>query len=211
MNRIIATGKTVDEAIQSALSQLNTSIERVDVAVLEQPAKGLFGLIGAKDAKVEVTKLPDAIENAELFLKGLSEQVNIPISYELEKNKNEVTISLNGEQVGFWIGRRGQMLDAVQYLVNIVANKDIKQHSRFILDAEQFREKRKQTLENLALNLAERVIRTKKEVVLEPMTSLERKIIHSRLQDHPRVQTQSRGDEPNRRVVISLRDASSQR
>ena len=211
MNRIVATGKTVEEAIQSALIKLNTSIDRVEVSVLEQPAKGLFGLIGAKDAKIEVVKHPDATENAEIFLKGLAEQVNIPVQYELDKNKNEVTIALTGEQVGFWIGRRGQMLDAVQYLVNIVANKDMKQPSRFILDAEQFREKRKHTLENLAVNLAERVIRTRKEVVLEPMTSLERKIIHSRLQDHPRVQTQSRGDEPNRRIVISLRDSKPQR
>jgi spoIIIJ-associated protein len=103
------------------------------------------------------------------------------------------------------IGRRGQTLDALQYLTNIVANRFSTSHVRIVLDAEQFRERRRQTLEQLSERLASRVIRSKKEVVLEPMSPQERKVIHSHLQDHPSVKTYSKGEEPNRRVVIVMR------
>jgi spoIIIJ-associated protein len=107
--------------------------------------------------------------------------------------------------LGMLIGRRGQTLDALQYLVNIVANRYASSHLRIVLDAEDFRERRRKTLEDLSDRLAGRVIRTRKEVVLEPMAPHERKVIHSQLQHHPKVKTFSRGDEPNRRVVITLR------
>lgn len=206
MKQTVVTAKSVDEAVQIALQQLNATIGQVQVNVLEQPVKGLFGLIGSKEAKVEVIKNADAVEDAVEFLRGLAGEVNIQFEYEVERKGNEATIHLQGEQVGFWIGRRGQMLDSLQYLVNIVVNKSNDHHVRITLDAEDFRNKRRQTLESLADKLAERVIRTRKDVVLEPMNSLERKIIHFQLQDHPRVRTFSKGEEPNRRIVISLKD-----
>lgn len=114
-------------------------------------------------------------------------------------------LHLYGADLGILIGRRGQTLDALQYLMNIVANRYSSTHMRIVLDAENFRERRKKTLEELADRLAERVIRTKKEVILEPMSPHERKVIHAQLQDHAKVRTFSRGEEPNRRVVIVFR------
>ncbi len=206
MKQTVVSAKSIDDAVQIALQQLNATLEQVSVVVLEQPSKGLFGLIGSKDAKVEVTKSPDPVDDAIEFLNGLASEVNISFSFKVERNNNEATINIQGDQVGFWIGRRGQMLDSIQYLVNIVVNKGHESHFRITIDAEDFRLKRKQTLESLANKLADRVIRTRKDVVLEPMTSHERKIIHFQLQEHPRVRTFSKGDEPNRRIVISLKD-----
>jgi spoIIIJ-associated protein len=207
MKKVVVSAKSVEEAIQQALEQLNTTQDKVQIEILEQPAKGFLGF-GSRDAKIEVTKPSDPIEEAQAFLQGLAEAVDIPLQYEVETHKSDVTIQLHGEQVGFWIGRRGQMLDAVQYLMNIVANKTPGQHVRIGLDAEQFRSKRRDTLESLAEKLAERVVRTRKEVVLEPMTSQERKIIHFQLQEHPKVSTFSKGEEPNRRIVICLKENS---
>lgn len=202
---VVVTGKTIDEAVKNGLQQLGTTENRVNVNVLEQPAKGLFGLFGAKDAKVELTLLPDALEEAVLFLESVLRSMELDVRIEQKRDKEGMELHLHGSELGMLIGRRGQTLDALQYLVNIVANRYSDRHLRIVLDAEQFRERRKKTLQELADRLAERVVRTKKEVVLEPMSPQERKIIHSQLQQHPKVRTFSRGDEPNRRVVIVLR------
>ncbi|ALS24578.1 MULTISPECIES: RNA-binding cell elongation regulator Jag/EloR [Paenibacillus] len=203
--KIVVTGKTIDEAVNNGLQQLGTTENRVHVNVLEQPAKGLFGLFGAKEAKVELTLLPDAIEEAVLFLEDVFRSMKLDVRIEQKQDKEVTELHLHGSELGMLIGRRGQTLDALQYLVNIVANRYSDRHLRIVLDAEQFRERRKKTLQELADRLADRVIRTRKEVVLEPMSPQERKIIHSQLQHHPKVRTFSRGDEPNRRVVIVLR------
>lgn len=203
--KIVVTGKTIDEAVKNGLQQLGTTENRVNVNVLEQPAKGLFGLFGVKDAKVELTQLPDAIEEAVLFLEDVLRSMELEVRIEQKQDKEGTELHLHGTELGMLIGRRGQTLDALQYLVNIVANRYSDRHLRIVLDAEQFRQRRKKTLQELADRLADRVIRTKKEVVLEPMSPQERKVIHSQLQQHPKVRTFSRGDEPNRRVVIVLR------
>ncbi len=201
----MVTGKTIDIAVTSGLEQLRTTENRVKVHVLEQPAKGLFGLIGARDAKVELELLPDAMEEAVLFLQDVLRTMQLDVRIEQKEDKDGFELHMHGAELGMLIGRRGQTLDALQYLVNIVANRYSDHHLRVVLDAEQFRERRKKTLRELANRLAERVIRTKKEVVLEPMPPQERKVIHAQLQQHPKVRTFSRGDEPNRRVVIVLR------
>ncbi|MED4600597.1 RNA-binding cell elongation regulator Jag/EloR [Paenibacillus validus] len=205
MKKIVVTGKTIDIAVTSGLEQLRTTENRVKVHVLEQPAKGLFGLIGARDAKVELELLPDAMEEAVLFLQDVLRTMQLDVRIEQKEDKDGFELHMHGAELGMLIGRRGQTLDALQYLVNIVANRYSDHHLRVVLDAEQFRERRKKTLRELANRLAERVIRTKKEVVLEPMPPQERKVIHAQLQQHPKVRTFSRGDEPNRRVVIVLR------
>lgn len=205
MKKLVVTGKTIEEAIKSGLQQWNVPEERVKVQVLEQPSKGLFGLIGSKDAKVELELIPDALEEAELFLEDVFRTMNIQVSIDRVNTSDGVLLNLSGKELGILIGRRGQTLDSLQYLVNIVANRYSTSHIRIVLDAEKFRERRKQTLEELSDRLAKRVIRTRKEVVLEPMSSQERKVIHSQLQSHPDVKTFSKGEEPNRRVVIALR------
>lgn len=205
MNKVIVSGKTVEDAIRIGLSQLNTTQDRVKVTIHEEPSKGFLGLIGAKEAKVELEKLPDVIEHVQIFLDDIFRSMDLVVSFEVVSDREGTLIHLKGEDLGILIGRRGQTLDALQYLVNIVANRHSNTFIRVILDAENFRERRRKTLEDLALRLANRVTKTGKDVMLEPMSPQERKIIHSQLQDHPKVKTLSKGDEPNRRVVISLR------
>ncbi|GIP36025.1 RNA-binding cell elongation regulator Jag/EloR [Paenibacillus sp. J2TS4] len=205
MKKIVVSGKTVDDAIEQGLGQWEVAEDRVKVTVLEQPSRGLFGWIGAKDAKVELELIPDPLEEALLFLKDVFRTMNVQMDVDVQSGKDLTTFNLSGEELGILIGRRGQTLDALQYLVNIVANRYSNTHVKIVLDAEDFRNRRRKTLEDLAMRLASRVMRSKKEVILEPMSSLERKIIHSRLQDHPSVKTYSKGEEPNRRVVIALK------
>ncbi|MEF3305297.1 RNA-binding cell elongation regulator Jag/EloR [Paenibacillus sp. GYB003] len=205
MKTIVVTGKTIEDAVKSGLAQWGVPEQRVKVKVLEQPSKGLFGLIGAKEAKVELELIPDALEEAVKFLEDVFRTMDIQVNIDREQTDDGVQFNLNGKELGILIGRRGQTLDSLQYLVNIVANRYADSHVRIVLDAENFRKRRRQTLEELSNRLAMRVVRTGKEVVLEPMSPQERKVIHSKLQNHPEVKTFSKGEEPNRRVVIALR------
>src|SRR5690606_21830500 len=165
----------------------------VRVTVLEQPAKGLFGLIGAQEAKVELELIPDAAEEAERFLREVAEAMRISVGITRQEADGVICFNVTGADLGIVIGRRGQTLDALQYLVNLVASRRCGRHLPIILDAEQFRERRRQTLESLSDRMANRVARTRREIVLEPMSSQERKIIHLRLQNHPLVRTYSQG------------------
>ncbi|OPA79006.1 protein jag [Paenibacillus selenitireducens] len=231
MRTVVASGKSIEDAVKNGLTQLQTTEDRVSITVLEQPSKGLFGLIGAKVAKVELALLPEPepvtisavqasaapvavqekkddafpLEEAVRFIKevALTMDLDIEVEHTVEREGN--VLNITGSNLGLLIGRRGQTLDALQYLTNIVVNRYSKNHLRVILDAESFRDRRRKTLEELADRLAGRVIRTRKDVVLEPMSPQERKVIHSRLQDHSKVKTFSKGEEPNRRVIITLK------
>ncbi|WP_379137636.1 RNA-binding cell elongation regulator Jag/EloR [Paenibacillus sp. sgz500958] len=244
MSTAVATGKTIEEAVERGLTKLGVSKDRVTVNVLEQPSKGFLGLIGVKAAKVELTLLPEftpviaasspslpqtsaresnkeaigglprhdsghpaeeAYQEAITFLVDVAKSMGLIVEVEIVHTKEITTLQISGPDLGLLIGRRGQTLDALQYLANIVANRYSDSFIRLVLDAENFRERRKKTLEELADRLAGRVVRTRKEVVLEPMSPQERKIIHSRLQDHRYVNTLSKGEDPNRRVVITLK------
>jgi spoIIIJ-associated protein len=217
MKKIVASGKTIEDAVRNGLTELQAAADRVQVTVLERPSKGLFGLIGAKEAKVQLELLPepepeplpaeaDPIAEAERFLSEVAGTMGLRVAVDRSESRDGVTLSLSGGgDIGLLIGRRGQTLDALQYLANIVANRHSDSHLRIVLDAEDFRERRRKTLEELSERLAGQVIRTKREVVLEPMSPQERKIIHSWLQNHAKVKTFSKGDEPNRRVVITLK------
>ncbi|MBC8081320.1 MAG: protein jag [Gorillibacterium sp.] len=205
MKKIVVTAKTIEEAVKQGILQLNTTKDRVKITVLEQPTKGLLGIFGVKPAKVELEKVPDAYEEVELFLLDVFRTMALDVKIEQITNGDGTLINLTGPELGILIGRRGQTLDALQYLVNIVANRYSTSHIRVILDAEKFRERRMKTLEDLSSRLAQRVIKTRKEVILEPMPAQERKIIHAHLQNHSAVKTYSKGDEPNRRIVIAVR------
>ncbi|MFC6334341.1 RNA-binding cell elongation regulator Jag/EloR [Paenibacillus septentrionalis] len=206
MTKVLASGKTIEDAVRNGLTQLQVTEDRVKVVVVEQPAKGFLGLIGSKDAKVELELIPDPKEEAERFIRDVAHAMglDVQLTWSQTKDSLQLSISCSGD-LGMIIGRRGQTLDALQYLVTIVANRYSDNHIRIVLDAENFRERRRKTLEELSDRLAGRVIRTRKEVVLEPMVPHERKVIHSQLQSHPKVRTFSQGDEPNRRVVITLK------
>lgn len=204
MKKMTVTGKTIEEAVQAGLHKWNVSRDQVEVRVIEQPSKGLFGIIGAKEAKVELERIPDPVEETMEFLHDVFKAMDLEVSIEPEEHAEHTTLQISGSNLGLVIGRRGQTLDALQYLTNIVANRRSNSYVRIMLDAERFRERRRETLEQLAFRLAERAVRTGKEIILEPMSPHDRKIIHATLQDHDKVTTYSKGDEPNRRIVITL-------
>jgi spoIIIJ-associated protein len=203
VKKITVSGKTVDEAVQSALEQLSTTRERVSIQVLEEPKKGFLGLIGVKPAVIEVEMQPDAAEEAVKFIEEVTKNMGVTIKINQVQTKDGLLLDLSGEGIGILIGKRGQTLDSLQYLVNLVANRFSEQYIRIVLDAENYRDRRKESLEQLAKRLGNKAVRTRKEVILEPMNSLERKIIHAVLQNIKGVKTYSEGVEPNRRIVVA--------
>lgn len=207
MKRVTVAGKTVDEAVEKALALLETTRDRVEVRVLEEPRR-LFGVLRIGQARVEVARLPDPREEAVAFLRRLLDVLGMDAEVVVEERGNrQLWISLRGDRsLGVLIGRRGQTLDALQHLVNVVANKAGAEPVRIVLDAGEYRERRRQTLERLAERLAARVVRTRRSVKLEPMPPGERKIIHTRLQGWRNVMTYSEGEEPHRYVVIAYKE-----
>ena len=197
------TGKTVEEAIVAALAELGVGRDQVDYRVLEAPSKPLFGLLGGREAKVEVTvKKIEPIERGRKFLEKIATAMGLQVVISTVTTDDTVTLNLHGDDLGILIGKHGQTLDALQYLTNLAANREGRDRIRFIIDVEDYRKRRADTLEQLALRLADRAKRTGERVALEPMTPHERKIIHMSLQNDTRIETYSEGEEPYRRVVI---------
>lgn len=268
MNYVIKTGKSVDEAVREALSELNISREDAEIEVLDEGQKGFLGLIGSKDATVKVWQKEDEtksilneifsekieseksqdvvhddfeleIENKEIstektiefvdetaneeekvisieeeneeilkaaseFISKILETFELENIVEMELEDNTLNISVNGDEnkLGILIGKRGVTLDSIQYILNLIVNKKSSRYIRVNLDSSGYREKRKETLINLAKKMANKVTKTGRSVKLEPMNSYERKIIHTALQDYEGVLTHSEGKEPFRKVVI---------
>ncbi|SHK00615.1 RNA-binding cell elongation regulator Jag/EloR [Paramaledivibacter caminithermalis] len=205
MKFVEKTDKTIAEAISSALRELNTTRDNVEVEVLEEPSKGLFGLFGNKLAKVRVIVKNDPVKKATEFLEKVLDSMKVPAVLETELVNNNLYVEIIGKDVGILIGRRGQTLDSLQYLVSLVVNSGDEDYVRVILDTENYRKKREQTLIKLANKLAYKVKKYKKSITLDPMNPYERRIIHSALQNNPYVGTKSQGEEPNRKVVIFLK------
>ena len=198
-------GKTEQEAIESALKELGATRDEVEIEILEESSRGLFGLIGGKQARVKVTKKYNYGEEAKNFITKIFDKMNVQVDIEVEEDDDNVRIDLRGENMGLLIGHRGETLDSLQYLTSLVVNKGKENYKRILLDTENYRQKRKKALERLAKRLAQKVKRTGRRVVLEPMNPYERRILHSTLQDHPHVVTYSEGEEPYRKVVITLK------
>jgi len=205
MNFIEKTGKTVDEAVKIALEELKVSKEKVEIEVIEEPSRGIFGFIGTKQAKVKVTVIDNPEEDAVNFLKDVLRAMGLEARLKTGLKGDTLNIEVLGKDMGVLIGRRGQTLDSIQYLVSLVVNKERENYLRVVLDTEDYRRKREQTLVRLANKLAYKVKKTGKDIVLEPMNPYERRIIHSALQGHPEVITKSQGEEPFRRVVITAK------
>lgn len=204
MDFVEKIGKTVEEAITEGLIELRTTRDSVEIEVIDKGSKGLFGLVGTKMARVRIRKKSTPIDVAVKFLEDIFEKMKIQASIDVEeKEKNQYLINLKGDNMGILIGKRGQTLDSLQYLVNLVVNKEKDNYIRITLDTENYREKRKETLEVLARNIAKKVKITKKSVVLEPMNPYERRVIHFALQNDRFVKTHSEGEEPYRKVVIT--------
>ncbi|MCG8482056.1 MAG: protein jag [Clostridia bacterium] len=194
-------GKTVDEAVNLAIEDLNVNRDEVDVLVLEEPSKGFLG-IGSKLAKVRVTLNDKPNDIAEKFLKELFIKMNIDVNIRTKFDKNILTIDIEGKDAGIIIGKRGHTLDSFQYLTSLVVNKNRENYIRIIINAENYRQKREQTLINLAKRLADKVQNTGRSVRLEPMNPYERRIIHAALQDNKNIVTRSEGEDPYRRIII---------
>jgi len=204
------SAKTVQEAISLALQELNVDRDKVDIDVLEEGSKGIFG-IGSKLARVRVTVRNTRADEAKDFIKKIIDKMNIRADIVAEEYEDSIKVRITGEESGIIIGRRGETLDAIQYLTGIVVNKGKAEYKRVLIDIENYREKREETLINLANRLAEKVVRYRKNITLEPMNPYERRIIHSSLQHNKMIETYSVGEEPNRKVVITLRNNTRER
>ncbi len=208
MDMITVTAKNVDEAIMQASMQLGVSRDRLQYEVVDEGKAGILGgLIGAKPAVIRAKKIETIDEKAADFLHDVFGAMGISVDVESKLNteENELEINLSGDEMGILIGKRGQTLDSLQYLVSLVVNKEAEDYLRVKLDTENYRERRKETLETLAKNIAYKVKRTRRSVSLEPMNPYERRIIHSALQNDKYVFTRSEGEEPFRHVVIALK------
>lgn len=206
MKIIEKTGKSVEEAVKSALSELNLTEDKVEVEVLEEGSKGLFKIIGVKPARVRIKVKRDYIYEAKQFLRDVLNSMGIKAEIRIKEQEDSININLTGPNMGIIIGYRGETLDSLQYLVSLVVNKGHEtEYKRVILDTENYRNKRQETLRRLADKTAYKVKKSGRSFKLEPMNPYERRIIHSALQGNPYVYTFSEGDEPHRRVVIDLR------
>jgi len=205
MRSVETTGKTVEEAVLVAQKQLEVTRDKLKIEVLEEPAKVLFGLLGGRQAKVRVTVVEDPSTIALAFVQQLFEAMGVVVKTKVHEKEGYIYLSFTGEELGILIGRRGETLDALQYLVNLVVGRRVEKHVRFILDVEGYRKRREETLVKLARRLSEKVRRSGHNVVLEPMNPHERRVIHTALQNDQSVQTFSEGEEPYRKVVISPR------
>ncbi|MFJ8528937.1 RNA-binding cell elongation regulator Jag/EloR [Bacillus sp. NPDC094106] len=203
MSIITAKGQTVELAVQDALRQLKVPKDQVDIQIIDEGKRGFLGLIGNRPAVVEVVVKKDPIQEAEQYLQSVVQSMGVDVVITKTVKGREVEFTISGENVGVLIGKRGHTLNSLQYLTKLVANRSTKQYIGITVDAENYRSKRKDTLESLSYRLAKQVMSTKKSFVLEPMPSFERKIIHQTLSNHPNVITTSEGKEPHRHVVIT--------
>lgn len=203
MKQVTATGQTVDEAVESALAQLNTTRETAEINVIDEGKKGFLGLFGARPAIVKVTVKPDAVEEASNYLKAIGEQLGASIQVEVNREGKHVHFTLTGDKIALLIGKRGQTLNSLQFLTQLVMNRYSDHYSTVLLDAEDYRKRRNETLIQLAERLAQKAVRTGQTVALEPMPSYERKVIHTALMSNKRIKTFSDGTEPHRHIVIS--------
>ena len=206
MDELEKSGKTVDDAVNEALREMNLTREDVEITVIYEGSKGFLGMFGAKNAVVKVKRIFNPEKIAENFLREMFLAMGIIVNIDTKLKDKQLSIELSGDDMGVLIGKRGQTLDSIQYLVNLVVNKGNAPYVSISIDTENYRQRRKETLETLALNLAKKVKQTRKSVVLEPMNPYERRIIHSALQNDRYVTTYSEGEEPHRNVVIVLKN-----
>ncbi len=224
---VISQGKTTNEAIENGLKELKVSKDMVDIKVIEEEKRSFYNILAPRVVKVELTlkekseikteikkektekkinkneeEIKSAVENINEFLnKFLKDR----ISFKTEVKDFEIYVDIQGEDVNHLIGYRGENINALQTILSSIANKKSTAKIRVYLDIAGYREKRVKTLEDLAEKIARTVVRTRKPVTLEPMTAYERKIIHTKLQTHSKVETISKGEEPYRKVVIKLK------
>lgn len=229
MKYVEKIAKTVDDAVTEALLDLMVTRDDVEIEIIDKGSKGFLG-IGAKDAHVKVTLKnkeeeqsvfeelieepiientdvkvavkEDPVEVGMAFLKEVLSNMEIDATIEATITKERINMVISGDKMGLLIGKRGETIDALQYLVNLVVNKNSEKYTRVVLDTENYRQRREETLKKLAFRLAKKASQTNKKIVLEPMNPYDRRIIHSALQNSKTVKTYSEGKEPYRKIVI---------
>ncbi|MBE5857033.1 MAG: protein jag [Lachnospiraceae bacterium] len=209
MDYIEISAKTLEDAITEACQKLSITSDKLDYIVVEEGSNGFLG-IGSKPSVIKARVKGSLTDVAKEFLNDVFAAMNMTVVINVKYDEAEKTmdIDLSGDEMGVLIGKRGQTLDSLQYLVSLVINKGVEDYIRVKLDTEDYRARRKETLENLAKNISFKVKRTKRSVSLEPMNPYERRIIHSALQNDKYVTTHSEGEEPFRRVIVSLKKAN---
>jgi spoIIIJ-associated protein len=203
VREVTATGQSVHEAVEAALAQLHVNKDEVEIEIIDEGKKGFLGLFGARPSVVKAKVKHNPIKEAKLFLENITSKMGVEIDVNVEQKDREVIYQLTGKDIALLIGKRGQTLNSLQSLAQLVYNRYTKQYCSIIVDAENYRHRRKETLENLAGKLAEKAVKTRKDVSLEPMPSFERKIIHTVLLKNRNIKTFSTGEEPYRHLVIS--------
>lgn len=206
MEFIEVSAKTVDDAITEASIKLGTTSDKIEVEVIDKGSTGFLG-IKSKPAIIKARKKNDTVDNIREFLENVFSAMNMEVTIDIKKAEDDKVyeVELSGKEMGLLIGKRGQTLDSLQYLTNLAVNKHSDGYIKVKLDTEDYRQRRKDTLENLAKNIAYKVKRTKRPVSLEPMNPFERRVIHSALQGDRYVETHSEGEEPFRHVVVTLK------
>lgn len=206
MDCIEITAKTVDDAITEGLVKLGTTSDKVETEIIEKGSTGFLG-IGSKPAIVKIWKKFSIEEFIREFLNDVFHAMNMEVDITVTKSEDSknVDVELKGDEMGVLIGKRGQTLDSLQYLTNLAVGKQVNEFVKVKIDTENYRKRRRDTLENLARNIAYKVKRTKRPVSLEPMNPFERRVIHSALQNDKYVSTHSEGEEPYRYVVVTLK------
>lgn len=214
---IVSQGKTTSEAIEKGLKELNLHRDQVEIRVLEQEKRSFFDILAPRVVKVELTvkekpqkeekilteeDLEGTKNNVEKFIKEFLKNLGEEYKYDINIEKNEINVKIDGGNSGTLIGYRGETLNALQHILSLIANKHTSAKVRVLLNVDGYKEKREKTLEELALKVSKTVIRTNKSITLEPMNAYERKIIHSKLQNMADIRTHSIGEEPHRRIVI---------
>ena len=206
MEFIEVSAKSVDDAITQASIQLGTTSDQLEYEVIDKGSSGFLG-IGSKNAVIKARKKYSVEGTVRDFLNSVfaAMQMQVELLINIDEVEHTIDIELKGDDMGILIGKRGQTLDSLQYLTNLAVNKHSEDYYKVKVDTEDYRKRRKETLENLAKNIAYKVKRTKRSVSLEPMNPFERRIIHSALQNDRYVTTHSEGDEPFRHVVVTLK------
>ncbi|MDP4119020.1 MAG: RNA-binding cell elongation regulator Jag/EloR [Bacillota bacterium] len=199
------SAKTLEEAVKLCAEELGVPKAELEIEVIDEGSRGFLG-IGGRDAVVRATAKINIEKIAADFLDGVVKPMGLSVTYKMKYENNFLSVEILGEDMGVLIGRRGETLDSIQYLTSLVVNKYTADYTKVFIDTENYKSKRQETLCKLAKRLASQVIRTRREVTLEPMNPNERRIIHSALQTNKLVYTYSVGDEPNRKVVISLKE-----
>jgi len=208
MRWVEKTAKTVDEAVDLALKELGIPREKAEVVIIDEGSKGILGIIGARPARVKVIAKQTPEEKIEEFLKSVFANMDVKIDrMDMVREGEFIKVSLFGKNTFKLIGKDGEVLDALQFLTGVVVNRGVPEEEtvRILLDCQNFRKRKEERLKRLALSLADKVVRSKKSIKLRPMTPYERRIIHTTLQNHRFVTTYSEGEEPYRKVVITLK------